>query len=62
MACETQDFLTSQYIVYSEIYLEYKSLETCIIWKLVKSFIINANQLNGVKRHSKFNLKRAGLF
>ena len=55
--CETQNFLTLQYTVYSKIPFSRNSYHTetnhlqCI-----------ANQLNGFNRHQKFNLERAELF
>ena len=57
MVCETQNLLTLQYIVYSEIPFRRKFYHTEI-----SRLQYNANQLNGFIRRSRFNVTRVGPF
>ena len=57
MACETQNLLTSQYILSSEIPSSRNLYHT-----ETTRLQCSASQLNSFKRHSKFNSIRAGLF
>ena len=57
MVCETQNLLTLQYTVYSEIPLRRKLYHT-----ETSHLQCNANQLNGFNRRSRFYTIRVGLF
>ena len=57
MVCETQNLLTLQYAVYSEIPFRGKFYHT-----ESGHLQCNANQLNGFNRRSGFNARRVGLF
>ena len=55
--CETQNLLTLQYTVYSEIPFRIK-----LSHKETSHLQCNANQLNGFNRRSRFYTIRVGLF
>ena len=57
MVCETQNLFTLQCTVYSKIPFNRNLCHTEI-----SHLQCNANQLNGLNRHSNFNLTRAELF
>ena len=57
IVCETQNLLTLQYTVYSEIPFRRKFYHT-----ETRRLQYNANQLNGFNRRSRFNATRVGLF
>ena len=57
MVCETQNLLTLQYTVYSEIPFRRKLYHTETI-----HLQCNASQLNSFNRRSRFNTTRVGLF
>ena len=57
MVCETQNLLTLQYTVYSEIPFRRKLYHT-----ETSHFQCNANQLNGFNRRLTFNETRVELF